>query len=163
MATPITATPEWNPASVDGPAALSAALTHLEKYAIPRFANAAARDAVITAPIKGQVAALDDSGGSLWVYSGTAWKKLAPQTTVTVTGTVTVSFSAASSATAAVTFPAGVYSVAPILSPNSTNSQYAPFVSGTTTTSGGTVGLRRIDGTSVTVSVDVTWVAVGSA
>jgi hypothetical protein len=58
--------------SADGPVAIKAALDSVGPKSVMRFANAAARDALLTAPVAGMLAWLD-SDGAYTEYSGTRW------------------------------------------------------------------------------------------
>lgn len=75
MATsPITGVPLPNGGATDQvPADMLTAFTAAEKMFVARFASAAARDAAITAPVKGMVAWLD-SPGVYSEYLATGWK-----------------------------------------------------------------------------------------
>lgn len=77
-----------------------------------------------------------------------------------VRGVQTVTLSSSSSATATVDYTAAGFTAAPVIIATGRNSQYMAFtgVPGTTSCS---VGLRYLPGTNVSVSVDVSWVAIG--
>lgn len=118
MATPLNAHPEWVSSSVDGPGQTTATARSLEKFTVMRFASATARDNAFTAAgitkVAGMVVALDDSPGVLWVWNDTAWRKLQQDTYELAAGSTTVDFNnATSTATVAVSLPAGRFSVAP--------------------------------------------------
>lgn len=50
------------------------AVLNLEKYSVPRYANAGARDADIPAPVAGQAAAVGTGASTIvTVYNGSAW------------------------------------------------------------------------------------------
>lgn len=77
--TPVTGTPVPSPAE---PWAawythLADAAEHLETFTIPRFADAAARDAAIPAPVHNQFAALA-SPSSLTRFDGAEWEQVFP-------------------------------------------------------------------------------------
>lgn len=62
---------------VNGEEALAAdANTYLMSQTVARFPTAAARDAAITAPIKGQQCVLDTQPGEVLFYSGVGWGPL---------------------------------------------------------------------------------------
>src|SRR5262245_26793007 len=59
---------------VAGEEALAADVnTYLMSQTVPRFPSTAARDAAITAPIKGQLCIIDTTPNEQLVYNGTAW------------------------------------------------------------------------------------------
>jgi hypothetical protein len=70
----------------DVPAELNTALLHVEKYVIPRFATAAARDTAIPAPITNQYC---DVAGVLYRYNGTLWLDVLASTYSESTPTMT--------------------------------------------------------------------------
>jgi hypothetical protein len=47
--------------------------SYLMSQTVPRFPSAAARDAAITAPVKGQVCIIDTTPSELLFYTGSAW------------------------------------------------------------------------------------------
>lgn len=81
----------------DVPADMRAALEHVEKFTIMRFADAADRDAKLTAPAAGMVCYLA-SNGRLYRYNGSDWRLLIDEDTgprgVVYTGTCSANQSA---------------------------------------------------------------------
>lgn len=161
MASPLTATPiPAYTAIPDVPADLTAAVNNLEKFAIPRFATAVARDAAITAPVAGQMAYVTGTGYT--TYTGSAWAALLPAIPPIASGSVTATFSAATDQSTPIVFPVGRFSNVPSV------------VATVTSTSGSTVGSTvRISSVTTsgctllvhltaagTLSVAVFWIAM---
>ena len=115
MPTPITGAPTpLYTAIPDVPADLLALGSHLEKFAIPRFATAAARDAAITVPVAGMAAYVTGTG--YVSYNGSAWVPFytIPVVPAQATGLATVTVPAnASAGTLSVNLPAGRFSAIP--------------------------------------------------
>jgi hypothetical protein len=111
----------------DVPADLAAAINNLEKFSIPRYASAAARDAAIPSPVDGMVCYvaglgfLKNVGGTV---AGWAPLYTLPYVPVTAAGTATISVpNAGQFVNTTVALPGGRFSAAPsiLLSSNSGN------------------------------------------
>lgn len=75
-------------------------------------------------------------------------------------GTVSISLSNASSGTLAVTFPAGRFTQAPIVTVTTANSHFLIATMAGLTATGFTAGVRHIDAATTTATLTVNWVAV---
>lgn len=177
MATPLNNHPEWDPATIDGPAEVAAMARSLEKNTILRFASASARDSAFTAAgvaygaaTKGWVCALDDDAAALYVHDGSAdatgWKRHGPDTAMPVfaTGMATLTFNNSTGAAAVnVTFPAGRFAAAP--APQATIVSSAGAALGVVplcyavTATGMTVTATQATGAAITASIPVAWFA----
>lgn len=168
MATPLQNFPEWNPNSVDGPAANAALARAIEQQVVLRFASAAAMDAAFTAAgvdPGGAVARLATDPGALYVHDGAKWRKHAPTTRETVGGSVTAEFNNARSVSVNITFPAGLFSAAPeVLASVATGAGSAIGVTTRVfnrTDGGASIAVDKADGTLITASIPIIWVATG--
>jgi hypothetical protein len=47
----------------------------LANQVVATFASSAARNSALSSPDKGQVSALDDHAGALWIYDGSDWRE----------------------------------------------------------------------------------------
>jgi hypothetical protein len=139
--------PDGNGAA-DGPDAVKDLADSVGPYTNMRFANAAARDAVLTAPVEGQQCWLQDI--NQWsYYDGSAWAPMTPFRIATVSlvlaGTgVTVS--------SAFTWPTSRFTQAPIAVASSNggtgSSAFAVALTAPPTASGGTAIAISTDGAS---------------
>lgn len=118
--TPITASPyPAGTALPDVPTDLMNALTTLERFTVPRFPSAAARDTAIPAPVAGQLAFTTGLGFQQNDGSGVGgWAPLVPALPsripfATAAGRVGIQFNSQVGANATVNFPAGRFTVAP--------------------------------------------------
>jgi len=163
--TAVTATPyPAYTALPDVPADLLAAITNLEKFAIPRFASAGARDTAIPAPVNGMVCYVTGTGYQKYESGWTALIPTIPTVPEMASGTASVSFSAASDSTASVNFPAGRFSTAPAVT--------AAVFSGAGAVNGATIRLNGVTSTgftillrlaaSTTTTVQVMWIALNA-
>lgn len=125
------------------------AVTYTSPDSLPKYDNASAADFGV------QTAAMMDAAqAALTARFGKLPAAMAQ-------GVQSVTISAAVTGTAAVTFPAGRFSAAPAVTAVAANSNYTAFVS-SVTASGFTCGARRADGTTVTATLDVHWIAAGA-
>lgn len=144
----------------DGVSAISALASSIGPYTNMRFSSAAARDALLTAPVAGMSAYLTDI--DQWVcYDGAAWRPLAPFATALVSVTLT-SGVAVGSLTQAFTWPAGRFTQAPMTVitnvGGSGSSSFIAQMNAAATTTGGTILISHKDGGStstVTMTVHV--------
>jgi hypothetical protein len=100
---------------------------------VMRFATAAQRTSQLTAPVAGQLSALDTAGGQLEYWTGTAWAAVTGEISYTqITASVTVNTASAAGANLIVADSARTYDGSPIMieffapaagSPNVTNGQ----------------------------------------
>jgi len=102
------------------------------------------------------------NGGT--INSGTVNPTILRQNSITLplafsSGLVTASISSSTNTTVSITFPTSRFTVAPVIVASTGNSLYSCAIS-STTTSGASIVVRRIDGTSVTATVDVYWTAI---
>jgi hypothetical protein len=136
----------------NGPAQLQTLVGQLDTRLIPRFANATARDAAITAPVEGMYADLADTD-VLWRYSGTLWVP------VTLKGTTAWSASATSGVNVTVTY-GFTYPVAPILeyswSVGSLHRWYS-YLNGGPGVSSATVRMQQGENISDTATGSIYW------
>jgi hypothetical protein len=148
-------------AANDVPVDIKAAADSIGPYSNMRFANAAARDALLTAPVEGMRCWLQDI--NQWsYYDGLVWR---PESAFAMAaGTVTVVVTAAATGTATVTFPSGRFTVAPIINitltdPATGSQKLVPRV--TSPTSGGfTATVFTGDASTTTATVVLHWTAV---
>jgi hypothetical protein len=130
---------------------------------------------VVTAKTSNNVAAQfcspsSSSQSRLWYRPGLSsawgpWVKLSDDRSagVIARGRVSVTASAAISGTAAVTFPAGLFTTGPRVVASAVGSSvYVAYMPGAATSSGVTIGIRHMDATATTATISVDWIAVES-
>lgn len=164
MATPITGTPEWNPASADGPGQTAASLRALEKFTVMRFTNASQRDSVLTgalAPVAGQVCTLADDVDGIYRYGAGKWNRLTPQRWRMDAGVIILPASGASVTADDITFQAGLFDSNtddwPVyVQVSNAGTAYNSTVSGISATKA-TASANRTDGANINGSVTVFW------
>lgn len=145
-------------AQVDVPADMLALANSVGPYLNMRFTNATARDALLTAPVEGMVAWLQDI--NQWTYyDGSAWRLQAPFAMAGVSVTLT-SAPAVGSLTQAFTWPAGRFTQAPLTVITNVggtgSSSFVVQLNSPATTSGGTVLISHKDaGSTSTVTMTV--------
>lgn len=142
----------------DVPADIKTLVDGLGHFTVMRFANAAARDVVLTAPQAGDLAFLQDVRIYTF-YDGTEWLPTGPH--AEAAGSISVTVTAAATGTAVVTFPTGRFSVAPIVTatlvdPAAGSARLSARVTSPTNT-GFTASVFTGDGSTTTSTVTVHW------
>lgn len=142
----------------DVPADMKALVDGLGHFTVMRFANAAARDVVLTAPAAGDLAFLQDVRIYTF-YDGTEWLPAGPH--AEAAGSVSVTVTAASSGATAVTFPTGRFSVTPLVTislvdPATGSARLVPRVTSPTST-GFTATVLTGDNSITTSTVTLHW------
>lgn len=172
MATPLGNHPEWDPATVDGPAEVALLARSLEKATVLRFASASARDSAFTAasvtPVAGMACALDTSPGSLFVHDGAAWVEHLPASGLprVKSGRVTLTFNnnVNPDAPVAISFPAGYFTAEPDPQGTFVSSAGAAFglvpLFYGVSASGMTVTAAKSNGEATTGSFSLSWCAI---
>lgn len=128
----------------------------LDTRVVPRYATTTERDTAIVTPVAGQVCYVTGSG--LMVY-GTSWKR---QTPISAAGSASLVFSAASSATKVVTFPAGRFSATPnvVITGSSPSGSASGITYKTYDVSSTGFTIHGLQSSAVTVTISVAWYAV---
>lgn len=150
----------------DGPNQMSALAVWAAGRLVMRFATPAARDAAIISPVAAMRAVTGTGATQVdWIYSGTEWIRVwAPGAVpyATAAGAVVVVGAGTADATAAITFPAGRFSVAPLVVCDGVTSTTQALVASalSISTSGATVRLRIVTAATFNSNYGVTWQAV---